>query len=144
MSPTAKKLIGLICILGLVGALAATPAIAGKKKKGTFSAENPVPWPAGDGCNEGTEGVSKTTETMKAPFNALLVVTMENFQGDWDLFVTDADGGALVSSVESQLTGSPATEEVTILIKKGYEFGMVACNWAGGPGADVSWSLTAK
>jgi hypothetical protein len=144
MSSTAKKLTVLICILGLLGALVATPALAGKKKKGTFAAESPVPWPAGDGCNEGEEGVSKTTEAMKAPFDAVLTVTMENFQGDWDLFVTDADGNALASSVESQLTGSAATEEVTILLKKGYAFGMVACNWGGGPSADVSWTLAGK
>jgi hypothetical protein len=143
MSLTARKLIGLICILGLLGALAATPALAGKKKKGSFTAENPVPHPAGDGCNEGTEGVSKTSEAIKAPFNGLLTATMENFQGDWDLFVTDADGGALVSSVESQLTGAAATEEVSILLKKGYEFAIVPCNWVGGPSADVAWTFTA-
>jgi hypothetical protein len=143
MSSTAKKVVGLVCILGLLGVLAAAPAAAGKKKKGSFSAENPVPHPLGDGCNEGMDGVSKTTEAMKAPFNGLLTVTMENFQGDWDLFVTDADGAALVSSVESQLTGAAATEEVSIVLKKGYAFAIVPCNWVGGPSAEVAWTFAA-
>lgn len=143
MAGSVKKLMVLLCVVGLVGMVAAAPALAGKKKKGSFTAENPVPHPGPDGCLAAPESLSKTTESLKAPFSGLLTVTMENFEGDWDLFVTDADGNELISSVESQLTGAPATEEVSIPLKKGYEFAIVACNWVGGPSADVSWGLAA-
>jgi hypothetical protein len=68
---------------------------------------------------------------------------MENFQGDWDLFVTDADGNPLVASTESQLQGAAPTEEVVIPLKKRYAFAIAACNWVGGPSADVAWTFAA-
>jgi len=143
MPSATKKLVVVVCVLGLVTTIATAPALAGKKKKGSFTAENPIPHPLGDGCNEGEEGMSKTSKEMKAPFTGVLTVTMENFQGDWDLFVTNAAGNPLNSSVESQLTGAPATEEVVFAFKKGSKFQMVACNWLGGASADVSWTYTA-
>lgn len=145
MPSTFRKLIVLVCIVGLTGALTGAPALAGKKKKkkGSFSAENPVPWPGPDGCLESSEGVNKTTETMKAPFTGVLTVTMTDFDGDWDLFVTDSEGTDLGSATASQLTGDPPEEEVVLALKKGFEFSMVACNWLGGPTAEVGWTFVA-
>ncbi|MGH2757208.1 MAG: hypothetical protein ACRDI3_05410 [Actinomycetota bacterium] len=142
MASTAKKLIGLICVLGLIGALAASPAIAGKKKKGSFSAENPLPYPGQEtGCDEGPEDLSRTTEEVKVPFNGVLTVTMENFMGDWDLFVKDDDDNLLSSGTGSQLQGEAAEEEVTVTVKKGMKLQIIPCNWLGGPSAEVTWQI---
>lgn len=140
-----RKSIAMLLVLALLVALGAAPATAGKKKKkGSFTAENPVPHPGADGCLEAPEDLSKTSEALKVPFNGIITVTMTDFQGDWDLFLTDADGGEIVSSVGSQLTGTPPEEEVSVYISKGMAVQMVACNWVGGPSAAVAWTLVAS
>jgi hypothetical protein len=136
-----------IAVLGLVVASVASPALAGKSKKGSFSATNMIPFPGPNGCNgaDGAmEGVNYVAEPFKAPSNGLLTVTMIDFQGDWDLFVNDADGAMMLSSTESQLTGSPATEEIAIALAKGAQVLMTPCNWVGGPSATVNWVFTAS
>jgi hypothetical protein len=137
-----RKSITVLLVLALLVALGAAPATAGKKKKGSFSAENPVP--GVDTCpQDAPEDLTKTSEPLKVPFNGVLTVTMTDFQGDWDLYVTDRDGGELVSSVGSQLTGTAPVEEVSIFLPKGMAVQMVACNYAGGPTAAVAWTLAA-
>lgn len=121
--------------------------MAGKSKKGTFTADNLIPYPGPNGCNGadgGTEDVNYVAEPFKASSNGLLTVTMVDFQGDWDLFLNDSDGGMLVSSTESQLTGTPAQEEVSFALSKGTEVLMTPCNWVGGPSATVNWVFTAS
>lgn len=146
MTKLTKRMIVVVCVLGLVAALTAAPASAGKKKKkGSFTATNPVPFPGtSTGCDEGPEGLSKTTEEVKVPFNGLLTVTMDNFQGDWDLFVKDGDGNLLNSGTGSQLTGENALEEVTMLVKKGLKLQIIPCNWLGGLSADVQWQIVSS
>lgn len=141
MTITRKSLVLLLALGVLFGAM--TPATAGKKKSGSFSAEA-LPFPGADGCLGGVEGVHKHSEPLKAPLTGVLTVTMENFQGDWDLFLTDAEGSELMSSTTSQLTGDPAVEEIVLSVKKGMSLLMVPCNWAGGPSADVKWELVGK
>ncbi|MEA2451309.1 MAG: hypothetical protein QOG04_19 [Actinomycetota bacterium] len=139
-----KALLVLTALTLVVGSIAA-PAFAGKSKKGSFTADNMVPYPGPDGCNGadgGMEDVNLVNEPFKAPANGLLTVTMVDFQGDWDLFLNDADGGMIISGTESQLTGAAAEEEVSIAIRKGMEVLMTPCNYAGGPSATVNWKFT--
>lgn len=140
-----KPLILLTALVLALGSIAA-PAFAGKSKKGSFSADNMIPFPGPDGCNQadgGMEGVNLVNEPFKAPANGLLTVTMVDFQGDWDLFLNDKDGNMIVSSTESQLTAAPAEEEISIAIQKGMQVLMTPCNWVGGPSATVNWVFTA-
>ena len=138
-----RKSVTVLLVLALLVALGAAPATAGKKKKGSFSAENPVP--VVDACpHEAPEDLSKTTESLKIPFSGVLTVTMTDFVGDWDLYLTDSEGGEIASSTASQLTGDPPSEEVLILLPKGMSVQMIACNYAGGTSAQVAWSLVAK
>lgn len=139
-----RKSLAVLMMLALLVALGAAPATAGKKKSGSFSAENPVPHPdPAAGCPEAPDDLSRTVVPLKIPFNGVLTVTMTDFMGDWDLFLTDADGGNIVSATESQLQGAPPQEEVTIYLAKGLSVQMVACNWVGGPSAEVAWTLVA-
>lgn len=141
-----RKALLLITVLALAAASIAAPAYAGKSKKGSFTAEGMIPFPGPDGCNAadgGTEGLNLVNEPFKAPANGLLTVTMTDFVGDWDLFVNDSDGGMIVSSTGSQLTGEAAQEEASIAISKGMQVLMTPCNYAGGPDATVNWVFTA-
>jgi hypothetical protein len=140
-----RKSLTILTVLALVLVAAAAPAFAGKSKKGSFTADNMIPFPGPDGCNAadgGTEGMNLVNEPFKAPANGLLTVTMVDFQGDWDLFLNDADGGMIVSSTESQLTGAAPQEEVSIVITKGMQVLMTPCNYAGGPSATVNWKFS--
>lgn len=134
----------LVVLTALVLALTAItgPASAAKKKRGSFAAEAVV-YPGPDGCNDGVEGVNKVSEPLKAPFDGVLTVTMVDFQGDWDLFLNDPDGNMLMSATTSQLTGDPATEEITMALRKNTEVLMAPCNWIGGPVATVNWEFVA-
>lgn len=138
-----RKTLIVLTAVALAAAALTAPAFAGKKKKGTFAAEAiPYPGPAGcNGADGGTEGVNQISEPFKAPSGGLLTVEMVDFQGDWDLFVNDSDGSMIVSSVESQLTGSPPTEEVSVVLRKNDEVLMAPCNFLGGPNATVNWTF---
>jgi hypothetical protein len=131
--------------LAVAADAAAAPASAGKSKKGSFTADNMVPFPHPDGCNIGSgsmEGVNYVAEPFKAPSDGVLTVTMSGFDGDWDLFVNDSSGSLILASSESQLQGAPATEEVAFALTKGSKVLMTPCNWVGGPSATVDWKFS--
>lgn len=141
-----RKALLMFTALALVFGSIAAPAYAGRSKKGSFTADNLIPFPGPDGCNGadgGTEGMNLVNEPFKAASNGLLTVTMVDFQGDWDLFVNDADGNMLASGTESQLTGAAAEEVISYVLSKGTSVLMTPCNWAGGPSATVNWEFKA-
>lgn len=139
-----RKSVTVLLVLALLAALGAAPATAGKakKKKGSFTVEA-LPYPGPSGCLESQEGVNKHSEPFKTPWNGVMTLSIANFQGDWDLFLTDSSGTELMSDTSSQLTGDPPTEEITIALPKGMEVLMVPCNWAGDLSADASWEFVA-
>lgn len=135
-----RKAIILLTALVLAATSLAAPAFAGKSKKGSFTAQA-LPYPGyPDGCNNSP---SQVTEAFKAPANGVLTVTMVEFDGDWDLFVNDSSGNELGSATASQLTGDAPEEEVVVAVRKGSEFLMGPCNWAGGLSATVNWVFKA-
>lgn len=134
-----RKSIILLTALVLAATSLAAPAMAGKSKKGSFSAQA-LPYPSPDGCNN---SAAQVVEEFKAPFTGLLTVTMVDFDGDWDLFVNDASGTELGSATASQLTGDAPEEEVLVALRKGTTILMGPCNWLGGPGATVNWVFKA-
>lgn len=135
-----RKSIILLTALMLAATSLAAPALAGKSKKGSFTAEAfPYPHP-GDGCNNSP---GQVTEAFKAPSNGILTVTMVEFDGDWDLFVNDSSGSELGSATASQLTGDAPEEEVLLPLRKGSEVLMGPCNWVGGASATVNWVFKA-
>lgn len=135
-----RKPVVILTVLALVMASLMGPAAAAKKKSGSFSAQA-LPFPGPDGCNTGVEGVHLVNEPFTAPFNGILTVTMVEFDGDWDLFLNDADGNMIMSATESQLEGAPPTEEIVYPLKKRTEVVMMPCNWVGGPSATVDWEF---
>lgn len=140
-----RKVLLIVMVAALtVGMMAPAGATKKKTKKGSFSAQA-LPYPdPGFKCLNGVEGVNKHSEPIRAGFSGILEAKMLNFEGDWDLFITDAEGKELAASVSTQWTGSPPEEEAGALVSKGQELLLVACNFLGGPSADVEWTLTAK
>lgn len=132
------KLVGTALAAGLVIGLIGGPAAAGRTKTihREFTAGPNVPMPDSDnGCLSGVEGVQKTTIPFKAPKAGMFTASIHDFQGDWDLFVTDSKGTVLGVDDSSQLTGDPVDETIILRLKAGQKVNIVACNWAGGPTA---------
>lgn len=140
-----RKAITTILALGLVAAaFSAAPALAKKKKTVTvheeFSAGPHAPMPSGldgstEGCLESTDGVNKTTVEFTTPGKGIITVTLEAFEGDWDLYLLQ-DGNLLAGSSSSQLEGAPAEEKIMMNLGAKKAVSIVACNWAGGPTAE--------
>ncbi len=143
-----RKALASILAAGLVFGMLAGPAVAGKKKKisKTFTAGPNVPGAdvAANTCLHSEEGVSKTSIAFKTPGKGLLDVGLENFQGDWDLYVLDAAGNTVASSGGSQLTGDAAVEQIMVPLAAKKTYSIVACNFAGGPTADGKYTYTYK
>ena len=98
-----------------------------------------------------TEGICNTTnptsqhnEPFTVPFAGVLVVDMSGFQGDWDLALYN--GSQLVASSAQALEQDPQSpEKMTVkLKKKGQKLSIRACNFAGGPTANVKYVHTAS
>jgi hypothetical protein len=144
-----RKAVISVLVVALVAGLVAAPASAGKKKtkKEDWSMTGrplPILSDASDtGCLEGQEGIHKTTHPFTTPGSGILEARIDNFQGDWDLYVVD-ENGVLAASDTSQLQGSPPQELILLPLKKGTDVAIVACNWAGGPTAEGHLVYTYK
>lgn len=139
-----KTLVSILALGLIAAALSAAPALAKKKKTVTihkeFSAGPHAPMPSGlagetEGCLESTEGVNKTTVDFKTPGKGIITVTIDTFEGDWDLYLLQ-DGALLASSSSSQLEGAAAEEKIMMNLGAKKAVSIVACNWAGGPTAE--------
>lgn len=146
-----RKTLVIVLVVGLVAAMVAAPAHAQKKKKKkqhkveeSFEAQG-LPFPnlssltgtEQRSCLAGIEGVHKTSHAFTTPGRGEMTAHMSGFTGDWDLFVTDADGKELNGSVGDQTAGEPAEEEVWVALKAKEDVFVVACNWLGAPTAEV-------
>ncbi len=96
-----------------------------------------------------TEGICNTTnptsqhnEPFTVPFVGVLKVDMTGFQGDWDLALYS--GSSLVASSAQDITDAPdRPESITVkLKKKGQKLSIRACNFSGGPTANVKYVHT--
>ena len=146
-----NKAVALLAAGALVLAIA-SPAMAQKKKKGThvhetFSA-TAAPFPnlsmatgtSERGCFAGQEGVHKVSQPFESPGKGTLKLYMEGFTGDWDIQVKNAEGITIGESLNDQIQGgAPPEEEVNVLLTKGQQVTLIACNWLGQPQADVHY-----
>jgi hypothetical protein len=145
----------------VVAAGALAPALAAPAKPKPISEEYavegaPVPVPlAGidgvDGTNSCTdpalEGVSTTTKTIKTKGAGSLVVDVTDFDGDWDITITDDKGNVLgVGSGTATPTAlaTPADEKAVIKTKKAMTLNIAVCNFLGSPTANAKYVFTYK
>ena len=147
-----RKTITMLLGLTLVAGLMAMPAFAGKTTKGSFTAVAPVPYPlsfvdgedAGQDCLKSPEGVSRVSKPLKAAGAGKLTVTMGDFQGDWDIYVFNKTGGELGSSHADNVQGGVVGEKIVLTIPSKQTVNIVACNWSGGPTANVAYKFVLK
>ena len=148
-----RKALASILAAGLVFGMLAGPATAAKKKKisKTFAAGPHLPMPNASedptiphSCMAGEEGIHKTTVALRTPGKGVLNVSIENFEGDWDLYVLDAAGTQIGVSEASQLQDAPPVEQIVIPLAAKKTYSIVACNFAGGPTADGKYTYTYK
>ena len=146
-----------LVVAGLVAAVGvATPATAAKPKPKpkpitkTYTATAPMPDPsnyAQQGYSVCAQNVPQSfhTTTFTAPAAGKLSVKMSDFLGDWDLLIMDG-AGSEVSAGGGSDVGTPQTAAVesatTKVKKKGAKYQIVACNWAGGSTAKVTYTFT--
>lgn len=143
----------LMTVAALVAAGSTVPATAGPKPKPitkTYTATAPLPDPsnyAGQGYSVCAQNVPQSfhTETFKAPAPGKLAVKMNGFTGDWDMLLVDSKGTEITHAGASDLgsPAAPASESMTAKVKKGgTTYKIVACNWAGGATATVTYTFT--
>jgi hypothetical protein len=140
----------LLAAAALVAAGAAMPATAAPPKKPitkTYTATAGTPDPTNytetsySVCAQTVPG-SFHTETFKAPAPGKLSIKMNGFVGDWDLLLLDGKGAEIANSGGQQPV-DPAEEQLAAKVKKaGTTYKIIACNWAGGPTATVTYTFT--
>lgn len=94
-------------------------------------------------CNT-TNPASQHNEPFTVPFPGTLKIDMRGFQGDWDLALYS--GGTLVASSAQQVEEPiDRPESITVKLKKtGQKLQIRACNFSGGPTANVKYVHTAS
>ena len=96
-----------------------------------------APFPGADDHSDpseecGVEGVSYAIHSFKTPARGTLDTRINRFEGEWDLYVTDAKGKLLGSSVKFMSTPE---ERVVVKLKANVKVDIYACNFLGGPTA---------
>ncbi|HEX2239870.1 MAG TPA: hypothetical protein VHJ82_01825 [Actinomycetota bacterium] len=129
-----KFLVGILVVVLSVGLLAPT-AVAKKKKITDSWTAQALPYPPEvDSCQNGIEGVHVVNHELKTPGKGVLDVTMTGYVADWDLWVFDPNGNALGSSIG--FVDVP-TERVVVPIRGMDHVIVLACNFLGGPTAEL-------
>lgn len=138
-----------VAVLASAGQVLAAPP----PEEGSFSAQL-LPFPKlaawGDplgmtepGCLAGEEGVHWAAEEFTAKSKGTLVAETSGFTGDYDLYLVDSAGTALVRSDASQIQDqAPAEEKVTLALKPKQTISIAVCNWLAAPDVTVTWTFT--
>lgn len=125
------------------------PALAAPAKKPVAKEYVATAFPPDPSHIALTEGICNTTnpasqhnEPFTVPFAGTLKVDMKGFQGDWDLAVY-AGGVLLASSAQGLTDPVDRPESITVKLKKvGQKLQIRACNFSGGPTANVKYLHT--
>lgn len=125
--------------------VSASPALAGPKKvTKTYTASAPLFDPTN--VAPGSFSVcpqrvpqSFQADVYKVPAAGTLTVEVTGYQGDWDALLMDSDKAELAGSGSGGV-GGPEVMEVRF--KKATTVTVVACNFSGGPTANVKTTFT--
>lgn len=145
-----RRLAVTLAVAGLVGA-AVAPAVAApsnnRPSSGSYQATAPVPDPTpftgqtGGNCMP-TIAQAKHEKTVDLPGPGNFQVDLNGFQGDWALAVLNSKGQKLGDSDQSTSEPIDRPEKVKLKIKSKGKYTIRACNFAGGPNANVKWQFT--
>jgi hypothetical protein len=142
----ATSLVAVLAAGSLAPALAAPAKPKPVSKEYVAAAFPPDPSHAATGagiCNT-VNPASQHNEPFTVPFKGTLVIDMKGFQGDWDLALYS--GSQLVAESAQALEDDPQRpEKITVKLKKvGQKLTIRACNFAGGPTANLKYVHTAS
>ena len=128
----------LVAVSTLAGLPAASAAPERKPIKGSFEASGVpvVPYFATDDCLPDYQANSHTFEV---PAAGRLDVKMDQFQGDWDIWVDTETEPYAAGAYDSQNVGQEGTEEFSFIVTKPTRLRIVACSFSGGPTAHVEY-----
>jgi hypothetical protein len=135
-----------------LGVASMSPAIGAPKKTitKTYAAAAPVPDPSNAApgaytvCPQRVPGSFQADE-FKIPAAGTLQVEVSGYVGDWDALLMDSDKSEAAASGSGgypPVAGGPETMEIRF--KKAQTVTIVACNWSGGPTANVKVTFTYK
>ena len=140
MPRTKSFILATLCAVIGVAGVAVPAAQAHGAMSETYTAEAPTP--STNQCRTAPEGVGRESHAFQLPVSGTLSVTMTEFTGDWDLYLLDSTGTTLASSTGEQVPGPEAqVEELSAVIGADDAVSIVACNWAGGASATVSFTF---
>ncbi len=142
-----KKSVALFVSMMILFGLSMNASAGRKKIHRSFTATAPVPYPqdAEGGCSLGVDRVSKYDEPFEAPAAGTLLVEVEGFQGDWDLFLRDEDYELIAGSNGNQTGGDPPEESVQVGLKSRQLIHMMPCNYLSPqPEVEVHYTFTFK
>jgi hypothetical protein len=132
-----------VAALALVTA-AGSGALAGPKPiTKTYTATAPMPDPTNfvggySVCAQNVPG-SFHTEEFTVPEAGTLKVELTDYEVDWDLLLMNGKDEEIAYSGSG---GVGAPEVVQVKFKKKTPVKIVACNWAGGPTGQVTYTFT--
>jgi hypothetical protein len=127
-----------------VGVATGTTASAGPKSiTQSYAASAPAPDPTNVAggytvCPQRVPA-SFDLKAVKVPAAGTLTVEVTGYQGDWDALLMDSAKEELSSSGSGGVGGP---EVMTVRFKKAQTVSIVACNFSGGPTANVKYVFT--
>jgi hypothetical protein len=147
----ARRVAVCLLVLGLLGASPMSAASPKKKIKKSYDVQAlPFPLHFGErngfyGCLGGEDGIHKISTPFKAPWSGELRATVDEFRGDWDIYVVN-DRGAVLHAANHGISQLALDEPDTLTfdLTARQRVNIVVCNYLGGPTARVSYEFTYK
>lgn len=93
-------------------------------------------------CGGREARADRGVRSLSVPFGGWLTVRLRELTGDWDLALTDAAGRTLIDGAGQALGSVGPEEALKYYVRRGSRVGIVACNYAGGQTARVTYVLT--
>ena len=143
MSRRSVAFVAIVAAAGIAAPALAAPKTVSGKYPATTTAADPTPFATDAGNCMPALAQAKHEQKINLPAPGTLVVDLSGFQGDWDLAVLNSKGQKLGDSaqdVASEPIDKP--EKVKLKIKSKGTYIIRACNFAGGPTANVNWVHT--
>jgi hypothetical protein len=131
-------------VVAVVSLSSLADAAPPKNFKKTVTFTDGTPDPSGNAAS-GNENhcngklPQETPISVKIPGPGTLEVSIGGFQGDWTLQVKDKDGEVLAGA---DVNPPSEFEAVSVRFKKAETVGILPCNLAGTPQAEVTYSYT--
>lgn len=142
-----RRLAVSFAVLGIVGTAVAPALAAPKPMSGKYEAQALVPDPTpitgatGGNCRP-TIAQAKHEKAIDLPGAGTFKVDLNGFQGDWALAVLNSKGQVLADDDNDLGTPIDSPQKVQIKVKSKGKYTIRACNFAGGPTAQVAWKYT--